>query len=155
MKFITVIMALAFSFNVFAGSEEHEQAQTCYYVVVEESSPLNANVPTQICLENLTVDTSNETISAYSFFYSDLYVNLKLKSVTRKNEDFFSFKSSSVVRDEVDGSDTQKIILFISGQVDNYGAVDLKYLTISLDQVVGKTYVEYPYVKNTYKYKTY
>ncbi|MBC7427516.1 MAG: hypothetical protein H7336_02820, partial [Bacteriovorax sp.] len=53
----------------------------------------------------------------------------------------------------VDGSTTQKITLFISGQVDNYGDADLRYLTLNLEQIVGKTYVEYPYVKNTYNYR--
>ncbi|MBC7711993.1 MAG: hypothetical protein H7177_01545 [Rhizobacter sp.] len=123
--------------------------------MAEESSAINDNIPTQICLENLKVDTSANTISIYSYFFSDLYKNVKLNSVTRKNEDFYSFKSSSVVRDDVDGSDTQKITLFISGQVDNYGDADLKYLTLKLEQVVGKTYVEFPYTKNTYKYRTF
>ncbi|MBC7428924.1 MAG: hypothetical protein H7336_09955 [Bacteriovorax sp.] len=153
MKTFTALMALAFSLSAFAGPEEHQQAQICYYVVVETSSPITNDIPSEICLERLRVDTALDTISAYSYFFPSLYLNLKLDSVTRKNEDFYSFKSSSVVRDDVDGSTTQKITLFISGQVDNYGDADLRNLTLNLEQIVGKTYVEYPYVKNTYNYK--
>ncbi len=154
MKTIAVLMALAFSFNVFAGGEEHEQAQACYTVVTEESSEINVNIPTQICLERVMVNASENTISVYSFFYSDLYENIKLTYVARKNEDFYSFRSQSLVRDDIDGDmNTQKITLFISGLVDNYGEADIKYLTISLEQIVGKTFVETPYVKNVYKYK--
>lgn len=155
MKTLTALMVLVFSLSAFAGPEEHQQAQTCYYVVAEGSSPLNSNILTQICLESLNVDTFAETISVYSYFFSDLYKNLKLKSVTRRNEDFFSFKSASILRDNGDGSDTQKITLFISGQVDNYGDADLSSLTLSVEQVIGKTYVEFPVEKNIYQYRTF
>ena len=154
MKTIAVLMALAFSLNVFAGGEEHEQAQACYSVVVEESSQINKNIPTQICLERVLVKTTENTFAVYSFFYSDLYENINLTYVARKNEDFYSFRSQSLIRDDIDSDmNSQKITLFISGVVDNYGDADIKFLTISLEQIVGKTFVETPYVKNTYKYK--
>lgn len=156
MKIFIALAVLVFSLVASAGSEEHAQSQTCYYVIAEQSSPINNEIPTQICLETLNIDTNAETISAFSFFYPELYEELKLSYVTRKNEDFFNFSASSLLRDDVVGENTQKMTLFISGQVDNYGAAaDIKSLTISLEQIVGKTWVEYPYTKNTYRYKTY
>lgn len=156
MKALITLMTLVFSLTAVAGPEEHMQAQTCYYLIAEESSPINNDIPTQICLESLTVDTSAETISIYSYFYSDLYKNLKLNYIARKNEDSFSFRASNLVRNDIVGTEVQKITLFISGRVDNQGEVDdLEYLTISLEQIVGKTWAEAPIVKNIYKYRTY
>lgn len=150
MKIMTVLMALVLSTSVMAGPEEHQSAQTCYFIVKEESSALNDSIPTQICLESLAVDTSAEKIEVYSYFFSDLYKNLKLNYVARKNEDSFSFRASSVLRD-----DLEKIKLFINGRVDNYGEANLSELEIRVEQVVNKEFVETPYVKNVYKYRTY
>ena len=150
MKALIALSVLALSFAAQAGPEEHKQSQTCYYVVAEESSELNDGVPTEVCLETLNVDTSTESISVYSYFNSDLFKNLKLTSLTRKNEDAYSFKSVSALKD---GLNETK--LFINGQVNNYGESDVTYLDIKVEQVIKKIYVETPYVKNTYQYRAY
>jgi hypothetical protein len=150
MKALIALSVLVLSITAHAGPEEHKQDQTCYYIVAEESSQLNDGIPTEICLETLNVDTSAETISVYSYFDANLFKNLKLTSVTRKNEDAYSFKSVSAIED---GLNQTK--LFVNGQVNNYGESDVTYLEIKVEQVVKKTYVETPYVKNTYQYRTY
>ncbi len=150
MKVLIALSVLALSIAAHAGPEEHKQAQTCYYVVAEEGSELNDGVPSEICLETLNVDTSAETISVYSYFNADLFKNLKLTSVTRKNEDTYGFKAVSALED---GLNETK--LFVNGQVNNYGESDVTYLDIKVEQVVKKIYVETPYVKNTYKYRAY
>jgi hypothetical protein len=150
MKILIALSVLILSIAAHAGPEEHKQAQTCYYVVAEESSQLNDGVPTEICLETLNVDTSAETISVYSYFNANLFKNLKLTSVTRKNEDAFSFKSVSAIED---GFNQTK--LFVSGKVNNNGEADVNYLDIKVEQIVKKIYVETPYVLNTFKYRAY
>lgn len=155
MKMFSVIASLLVSFAAIAGPEEHIQAQTCYSINSEREVRIDPKIPTQVCLESLDIDTTNDTVEIYSYFYSNLYKNVKLTSLSRKNEDYFSFKTSSVFLDETIADTTQKLTLTVSGLVDNYGQADLSYLTLKVEQVITKTYVEFPFVKNTYSYTKY
>jgi hypothetical protein len=150
MKILIGLSILILSIAAHAGPEEHIQAQTCYYVVAEESSRLNDGVPTEICLETLDVDTSTETISVFSYFNANLFKNLKLTSVSRKNEDTYSFKSVSAIEDSLNQTK-----LFVNGQVNNYGESDVNFLEIKVEQIVKKINVESPNEINTYKYRAY
>lgn len=154
MKSLFAIMVLALSFNVFAGAEEHAQAEACYYIVLEESSPLNDRVPTSFCLETINVDLSAEAITAFSWFQSDLYENLKIDSLTRKNEDEFRFRSSKILRESLNGvGESEKMTIKINGIVNNYGEGDIKDLDISLEQVFKKNFGKVEVLKNTFKYR--
>lgn len=154
MKSLFVIMALALSFNAFAGAEEHDQAQACYYISLEDSSPMNDRIPQNFCLETLNVNPSAETITAFSWFNQSLYENLKIDYVARKNEDGYSFRSSSILRDSLNGlGDSERITLKIKGVVNNYGEGDIKFLEVSVEQVFRENFVETPVLKNVYNYK--
>ncbi len=154
MKIFTVLLTLVFSLAAVAGPEEHKQAQTCYSIVSAESSEINSNVPAEICLETFSVDTSSEKVFVYSYFDAKIFKNIKLDSLTRKNEDFFNFKSFNVFRDDIDElGNTQKLTIIISGLVDNVGEADVTALNLTVNQFIGKTYTESAVVKNTYKYR--
>jgi len=100
------------------------------------------------------VDPSAEIITAYSWFQPVLYENLKIDYVARKNEDGFSFRSSAIIHDSLNGlGDSERMTLKIKGVVNNYGEGDIKYLDISLEQVFKKSFVETPVLKNTYQYR--
>lgn len=138
MKKLLLSVAVLTSLNSFAGPEEHISNQTCFSLKNSAQAALASKyVPTQICLEEVTIDSSKETIQIYSYFMSDLFKNLKLDYFARKNEDYFRFRSSSRLVDQAQVATNQDVTidLNISGIVDNYGSSDVRYLDVSVTQV--------------------
>ena len=78
MKMFSVIVSILVSFAAVAGPEEHMQAQTCYYINSERDVVIDSKIPTQICLESLDINSANESIEIYSYFFSDLYKKMKI-----------------------------------------------------------------------------
>ena len=137
MKKLLISVVVLASLNSFAGPEEHISAQTCYSLKnVAQAALASKYVPTQICLEEVTIDSSNETIKIYSYFMSDLFKDLKLDYFARKNEDYFRFRSSNRLADQAQVATNQDVTvdLNISGLVDNYGYSDLRDLEITVKQ---------------------
>jgi hypothetical protein len=128
MKFILSLLILTAGFNVFAGPEDHIQNQSCYDLENPADLQISANVPTEVCLEALLVDLSDESISVYSYFMQSLFSTLKLNKLNRHNEDYFKFKSVAFIA--MDQSEPAE--LTISGTVDNYGQANVNYLDISV-----------------------
>lgn len=132
-----LILALVFtSLNLHAGAEEHQQSQTCYIMSASDRAQASNEVPTQVCIETLAVDLNNETIQGFSFFNDHLFTNLNLTTLTRKNEDFYTVKASSILKNEPgDVCEAEhKIELKIEGLSDNYGYIDVKELKVSVKE---------------------
>lgn len=137
MKKLLLSVVVLASLNSFAGPEDHVMAQKCYSLKdTTQVQHLTVYVPTQICLEELTIDDSKNTITIYSYFMADLFKNLKLDYFARKNEDFYRFRSSSRLADQAQVATNQDVTvdLNISGLVDNYGSTDLGDLEITVQQ---------------------
>lgn len=128
-------LLMIFSTNaLMAGPEDHISAQVCYRLDDTKNTP--ANVPSEICLESLQVDPIASTIYVYSYFYPSLYKELKVDSLIRQNEDFYSFKSSNVLHNEWQSGcgSGERVELFISGAVDFNGEGDINKLNIRVEQ---------------------
>ena len=134
MKIIFTLVTVLMSLAAFAGPEEHISNQTCYHLVKQEKQFVPADVPAQICLEALTIDTAKENVYVDSYFQAGLFTNLKVTSLVRKNEDFFNFKTEALLKNEsesVCGKD-ERIYLVLNGLLDNYGSADMSNLQVSV-----------------------
>lgn len=136
MKNILGLIILSFGFTAFAGPEDHAQSQACYGIRADQVALASSFVPQQICLETLNVDTSNDTIVAYSYFMDDLFQALKISTLTRKNEDFYSFSAKNILASDaqITNDKSVDVEMSISGFVDVYGQGDVNYLKISVIQ---------------------
>jgi hypothetical protein len=136
MKNILGLIVLSIGISAFAGPEDHVQAQTCYGIRADQVALASSYVPQQICIENLTLDTSNDTISAYSYFMNDLFKDLKIVTLTRKNEDFYSFSAKNILAADaqITTDKSVHVEMTISGLSDVYGQGDINYLKISVQQ---------------------
>lgn len=134
MKSFLVALTVFVSLNAFAGPEDHIANQTCYALAEAQLKTAPLEVPRQVCLESLTVDTANQKISAYSYFQQDLYRNLKLESTVRKNEDWVHFSASSVFIDVWDSGCGYGDVfqLKINGLVNYNDQVSLSQLEVSV-----------------------
>lgn len=141
MKKLLLSVVVLASLNSFAGPEEHIANQTCYTLKdVSQVALATSYVPTQICLEEVTVNSDTNTISVYSYFMSDLFKNLKLNYFARKNEDGFRFRASSNLATEAEVSAVETVTsdLLISGITDNYLSADVRFLDIQVKQTKEK-----------------
>lgn len=137
MKKLLLSVVVLTSLNSFAGPEDHISNQTCYGLKDASQATLASTyVPTQICLEEITIDDAKNSISVYSYFMPNLFKNIKLDYFARKNEDFYRFRSSSRLADQAQVATNQDVTvdLSISGLVDNYGSTDLRDLEVSVKQ---------------------
>jgi hypothetical protein len=129
MKMMTGLFILVSSIQAFAGPEEHLAAQVCYVANSAQASIA------EICLETVSVDVSENKIAIYSYFQQNqnLFNDMKVNYLARKNEDFYNFRASNILK-----ADSCTATLNINGQVDNYGDVNTSYLEISMNESCGK-----------------
>ena len=137
MKMILALVVLFIGFNLFADPEDHASTQACY-ALQDNNKDASVNVPTQVCLESLSISPEYATISIYSYFFPNLYKNLKLMSFVRQTEDFYSFSASSLLHNDwKSGCDNgESVNLVISGQVDFTGLGNVDELNITVEQQV-------------------
>ncbi len=136
MKKIILSVTLLTSLISFAGPEEHLQNQVCYRMKPVQIERASVYTPKEVCIESLTVDTNSNKVFAESYFMPELFKDLKLTSIVRKNEDFFRFSAVNKLAEQVQVATDQSvnIDLTISGIVDNYGVVDISDLKVSVLQ---------------------
>lgn len=136
MKALIATVVLLSTLNVFAGPEEHIADQTCYRLNAKQVALANDNIPREVCLETLTVDTDGTSISAYSYFMPNLFNNLKVTYHARRNENGFSFRAANILVDKWESGcgDGERVILTIKGQTDNDGVAGVNYLDIKATQ---------------------
>ncbi|MFN3454632.1 MAG: hypothetical protein ACK41T_06685 [Pseudobdellovibrio sp.] len=116
-----------YALTAYAGPEEHRDAQKCYRNT--ELKP--TYVPSEICLETLSVNANNDTITAYSYFMEQLFTNLKIDYLARRNENGFRFRSSALIHyDWPSCAFGELATLHIDSISDNDGVVDIAYLDI-------------------------
>jgi hypothetical protein len=157
MKNIIALILILSSINVFAGAEEHEQSQICYSLQSPDVATASVYVPRKICLETVNIDAMKNQISVFSFFMPELYEDLKLTSLIRRNEDVYSFKAISKLADQAQVATDESVIvdLMISGETDFNGAGDISNLKIQVkerrDKYADDTITQinvFDYVKN-------
>ena len=136
MKALIAAVILLTTFNVFAGPEDHIANQTCYRLNQKQAALANNNIPQQICLETLTVNTDGTEIRAYSYFTPNLFNNLKLTYHARRNENGFSFRSDNILVNQWESGcgDGERVVLSIKGQTDNDGVASVEYLDVKVSQ---------------------
>lgn len=136
MKTILAILALTASLSAVAGPEEHEQAQKCYVLSALDAKRATDLVPEQICLETIKVDLATDTIDVYSYFFNDLFKNMKLNSLIRQSEDFYSFKSSNTFynSENEQSGQIERLTVLLSGKVDFNGYGDPAELNVEVKQ---------------------
>ncbi len=122
--------------NSFAGPEDHVQNQVCYRMKTEQIEFASAYTPKEICIENLTIDTNSDKVYVVSYFMPEIFKDLKVTSVVRKNEDFFRFNALNRLADQAQTATNQSVDvdLTISGLVDNNGIADISDLKVSVKQ---------------------
>ncbi len=137
MKSVGILVTALVSLNVFAGPEEHKEAQTCYALKAQEGVYVSAEVPLEICLETLEINPMTQQISAYSYFQPQLFANLTVTSLVRKNEDTYSFKASSLLLDRWESGcgEGHTVEMKISGETDFLGKGNPQALEVSVDEV--------------------
>jgi hypothetical protein len=154
MKVAAVILGLFVGVFAFAGPEERLAAQSCYGLE-DGQLAVPASVPQEICLEDLNINLENESIIVYSYFQPYLFKNLVVKTLTRKNEDAYSFKASSTVVSHVETTcgAGEFVDLEISGLVDLLGTAEVQYLSIEVKrEVTNDSCHSHPQVE-TFKYR--
>lgn len=132
MKTVLITLLSILSLNAFAGPEEHIAAQVCY-----ELDSVSANgAPSEICLEEASLNLENSSISIYSYFMPYLYKDLSLNYLARRNENGYRFRSSAILEKQTDAmcGAAQESVLKISGISDNDGIVDISFLEITIEQ---------------------
>ena len=136
MKKLLMSVLVLTTINVFAGPEDHIQNQVCYRMKAEQIQFASIYTPKEVCIENLTVDTNSDKVYVESYFMPELFKNLKVTSVVRKNEDFFRFSALNKLADQAQVATNQSVNvdLTISGLVDNDGIADINYLNVSVKQ---------------------
>ncbi len=136
MKKLLMSALLLTTIHTFAGPEDHFQNQVCYRMKSEQVQFASTYTPTEICIENLTIDTNSDKVYVVSYFMSELFKDLKVTSVIRKNEDFFRFSALNRLADQAQTATNQSVDvdLTISGLVDNNGIADVSNLKISVKQ---------------------
>jgi hypothetical protein len=138
MKWFAVLAMTMMSFQVFAGPEEHKEAQTCYALSTEQALQASAEVPLEVCLEtlNINVASRDNEISVYSYFQPRLFQGLKVSELIRKNEDQYSFKSTNVLLDRWESAcgEGHVVELNINGLTDFLGNGDVTKLEVSVTE---------------------
>lgn len=123
MKFVIGFIALALSFNAFAGPEEHIQNQSCYVIQVSKNQVVPTSVPTEICLEDIYVSAAAKNIVVFSYFQAELWKDLKLDQFTRVDDYQFAYQASKDIFEKWEGScgDGEINTLKVSGVTDITG----------------------------------
>lgn len=136
MKKFILCSAVVLSFSAHAGPEEHREAQKCYVLSAIDAKRATENVPTELCIETLNIDTASEKINIDTYFFKLFFANVQLNSLTRKNEETLNFKSSGsfyFMEDEQNGQ-LEKLTVLVSGKVDNEGVANPADLKIEVKQ---------------------
>jgi hypothetical protein len=154
MKHLILTLAILTSSAAFAGPEEHINAQVCYELQLEEGQVPSKNVPDSVCVETLLIDLNTEEIEVYSYFQKQLVEDMTVTSLLRKNEDYYSFKSSKTLVNNWNAGcgDGENTVLFINGLTDNYGLADVNYLDIFVTSEVANDTCHSTPAKVVYKY---
>ncbi len=136
MKLAIVGLLLLGSVTVFGGAEEHFQSQTCYRLQIN----VDPSIPTELCVETVTVSVSKKMISVYSFFTQNaqMYEKLQLTSLMKQNSGLTAYKATGVIRDVNQNGKNEKLVLEISGLVDSSDYSNEKDLKIKIKQLRSK-----------------
>lgn len=131
MKLILCMSLCLLSLAAVAGPEERRDAQSCYYPVAQNSD----NKISSICLETISVDLRTEELSIYSYFMPELFKNLKINTLSRRNENGFSLRTKGTISSTLDSKTCsgEHVSLILNGQLDNDGVTEAQYLDISTE----------------------
>ena len=154
MKRLIVALVVVVSAVVNAGPEEHMQDQKCYNLVIAPNTQVNVHVPSQICLENVTLDTATNLVSIYSYFWPDLYRSLKTEVAIRNTEDSYKFQVSTVLFDSWQSGcgNGENVKLLISGNTDFTGVGDTGALEVKVVELITNDTCHSRPQETVYKY---
>lgn len=132
----TVLIAvLLLSLNVFAAPEDHLQNQVCYDLKLRQGQTYRPQeVPENVCVEQVQIDVNLTKIYIESYFQSQLFQNLKLKSLIRQTEDSYHYEAESVYVSDWQSAcgDGTEATLKISGDSDFNGYVNPASLKVTV-----------------------
>ncbi len=137
MKSFFIALVLFTSAHAFAGPEEHIEMQVCYHLNNEQASVATDSVPKVVCIETLTIGENGTSVAAYSYFMNSLYTNIQLDYYARHNENGFSFRTSSQLKNslETNCGPGEAITLHVNGRADNDNFVEINHLDISVERL--------------------
>ena len=123
MKLAIGLLSLALGFSAFAGPEEHLQNQTRYTIQVPQGEGVPANIPSEICLEEVVLTAATKTISIYSYFQPQLWQNLLVTNVKQTADGDFTFSAEKILSDISEGTCgySETSTLLVSGKTDYLG----------------------------------
>jgi hypothetical protein len=155
MKSFLTAAVLLFSYVAFAGPEDRLANQVCYVLEGSLDQSDLADVPKQVCFEEIQLDVMKNKAYIESYFYADLYQNTSLIYLIRSTEDHYKFSTSSLIYDHNDMvcGDTNSLSIVISGQSDFLGAVDKTQVNVAVEhEYTNDNCHSQPHVIKTYKY---
>lgn len=133
MKTIALVSVLFMSLTAFAGPEERKETQTCYRLnSIVEGVEVPANLPPEVCIEELVIDPVSQKVTAYSYFQAELYQDIRIRSFTREATGGYSFEVSSEFYEHREEGTYDALRLAIFGQTDANGLADLKNLKVAV-----------------------
>jgi hypothetical protein len=155
MKSFSVFVVLLFSIFAFAGPEDRLANQVCYVLEGNLDQSDLAEVPKQVCFEEIKLDVIKNKAYIESYFYSELYQQTSLIYLIRSTEDHYKFSISSLIYDHNDMvcGDTNSLSIVISGVSDFLGAVDKTQVNIVVEhEYTNDNCHSSPHVIKTYNY---
>lgn len=135
LKKTLLTIALTAAQFAWAGPEDHIQNQICYNLKPGQTQA-SAELPLQVCIEEISMDLSTETVSIYSYFQRSLFENIQVDYLARKNEDYFSVRTSSEFYKNWNSGcgDGLTLTVKVNGLSDNWGVMDPQNLTVIVEQ---------------------
>lgn len=149
--FMTLVLA---SLIAKAGPEDHYQNQSCFELV-GHSDTISKTVPTEVCLEDIRLDLSENKINIYSYFQSELFKNLTLINLQQHKENRYDFSAQSLILENYDSGcgEGEKVTLLIEGQADGYGISSAERINVSVErEYLHDVCHSFPQVE-TYRYQ--
>jgi len=155
LKKVLFVFVLGVSQFLMAGPEDHIQNQICYNLKNPELAQNQPQLPLQVCVEEISMDLSTETVSIYSYFQRSLFENIQVDYLARKNEDYFSVRTSSVFYNQWNSGcgDGQKLTVKVNGLSDNWGVMDPQNLVVTVEQEITNDTCHSKPQKTIYQYE--
>lgn len=156
MKSVFTVLVLLFSFVAFAGPEDHLANQVCYELEGSLNHSDLAEVPKQVCFEEIQLDVNKNKAYIESYFHADLYKQTSLIYLIRSTEDHYKFATTSLIYDHNDSicSDTNTLSIVITGVSDFMGAVDKTQVNVVVEHdYTNDNCHSDPRVIKTYNYR--
>jgi hypothetical protein len=129
MKVLVLTLVMLTSFSVVAGPEDRRD-DTCF----RATSPVTSFIPAEFCFEGASLDLNSDKLFITGYG-SNVPAELGAYSVTRKNEDYYSFKAKTTIANkwETGCGDGEFAELNIKGLADYTGAIEASSLSLSVN----------------------